>query len=134
MMHFEFRHGSRYKGARTWHNNRLDILSDRFSSIFALSPICQLAGEAQSPIPASTLLQILVGIGQGLEYLHSRNFINSNVKPSNVLLTSKMEVQWNVLLTSHMEASQQSAIVLTYSWTAGCGCFTSLGSFPIKGR
>ncbi|MCC7118988.1 MAG: SUMF1/EgtB/PvdO family nonheme iron enzyme [Anaerolineales bacterium] len=42
-----------------------------------------------SPLPWREAVQLVLPISQALEYVHSRNIINRDVKPSNILMTEK---------------------------------------------
>ncbi|MBK9208189.1 MAG: serine/threonine protein kinase [Anaerolineales bacterium] len=42
-----------------------------------------------SPIPWRDAIQLILPIAHALEYVHDRNIINRDVKPSNVLMTEK---------------------------------------------
>ncbi len=42
-----------------------------------------------NPMPWKDAVQLLIPIAQALEYVHDRNIINRDVKPSNILMTEK---------------------------------------------
>ncbi len=48
-----------------------------------------LSERLGKPMPWKESVQMLIPIAQALEYVHERNIINRDVKPSNILMTQK---------------------------------------------
>ncbi|CAI7769331.1 unnamed protein product [Closterium sp. NIES-53] len=54
---------------------------------------CWIDKDAPRPLSMHERMNILLGVGAGLQYLHSFNMVHRDIKPANILLDSSMQAK-----------------------------------------
>ncbi|WOH04767.1 hypothetical protein DCAR_0624179 [Daucus carota subsp. sativus] len=74
-----------------WGEDEKLLISDYISNGSLASAGHKRFGSSPSHLPFQVRLNIARGIARGLAYIHDKKHVHSNIKPSNILLTTDME-------------------------------------------